>query len=278
MTGSPKPEDTPVPEGMEKLSLKPKLYIDGFPKSGLHLAMLFAITLVDGAAHETPWAGTFDGHGWTNHWMPDWRIYQHLARLREGTFLKGHAGYRDDIAEFLNHMGAQMAFIYRDLRDVVVSQSFHVLSEDDKKNSHADKDLYRALDSQEEVILACINGLEKYPGVIERWEMYAPWLDVEWVHKMRYEDMRLEPFSTAREFVLYVYNRIAAVNGINLEIEDNAIAVQSLYMVMAAEERHRSPTYRKGIPGGWREWWTDRIDKAFEDAGGHEWNRRIGYE
>lgn len=266
-----------VPEGYQTLTVYPKLYLNGFPKSGLHLAAMMALCLVDTEAYKWPWAGTFKWHSWTNEWSPDWQIYQRMARLREGAYLKAHSGYREDVADFLNKLGAQVAFVYRDLRDVAISQSYHVIS-DKEEALHPDKDLYRALPTQEERIIACIEGLGKYPGLIERWEQYTGWLDVDWVHQLRYEDMRLEPFTTGQKFATYVYRRMAEVNGIELELPVDKINAQACRMVMTMEQRSLSPTYRRGVPGEWAQHWTERIDRAFKDAGGHEWNQKLGYE
>lgn len=270
-------ETTTVPDGYQSLTVNPKIYLNGFPKSGLHLAAIMALCLVEEEAYKWPWAGTFKHNSWTNEWSEDWQIYQRMSRLRENAYLKAHSGYREDIEQFLYHIGAQVAFIYRDLRDVAISQSYHVIS-DSENAMHPDKELYRALPNQEERIIACIIGLDKYPGLIDRWDSYAPWLNVEWVHQMRYEDMRLNPFATSQKFATYVYERMAAVNGIELELPIDKINAQSCRMVMLMEHRDLSPTYRNGIPGEWAQHWTPKIDKVFDDAGGHEWNRKLGYE
>ena len=276
ITGTEEPTSS-VPEGYTTLTVNPKIYLNGFPKSGLHLAALMTLCLVEEEAYKWPWAGTFKWNSWTNDWSHDWQIYQRLARLREGAYLKAHAGYREDVERFLFQIGAQVAFIYRDLRDVAISQSFHVINESEDA-MHPDKELYRALPTQEERIIACINGIDKYPGIIDRWELYAPWLDVEWVHKMQYEDMRLNPFTTSQKFTRYVYERMAYVNGIKLEMSPEKINAQACRMVMLMEQRDVSPTYRRGIPGEWAQHWTDKIDKAFTEVGGHDWNRKLGYE
>ena len=270
-------EDAPL-AGYEKLQIFPKLTVNGFPKSGLHLALLMALCLVEEQAHSVSWIGTFEDHSWTTNWFDDMGIYRRIARNREGAYLKGHLGYRDDIAEFMDRCGIQMSFAYRDLRDVAISQSFHVISESEN-SLHSGKELYRAMPNQEARIIACINGVKKYAGLIERWELYAPWLDVDWVHPLRFEDMRLEPIRTSLGYTRYVYKRMAEVNRVDVEPSEAEINTRAFRMAMAMEERGKvSPTFRRGIPGQWREYWTDKIDKAFDKAGGHEWNQKLGYE
>lgn len=272
------PEPPPPDSGLIQEVYYPKIYLNGFPKSGLHLSVLMAMCLVPGPSHDNPWAGTYNRRGWSNDWMPDWRIYKHLSRLNENGYLKGHSGYRDDIALFLWQLGAAVGFVYRDLRDVAVSMSYHVLAEDDTKFSHDDKELFRALPTHEDVLEACIRGIADYPGLIERWVEYAPWLGVPWVHPLRYEDMRHKPHETAFKWISYVYDRTGKANGVGIRMTRGTLERAAEGMVTAMGITDASPTFRKGKTGGWVDHWTPRIDRAFREAGGAEWLIKLGYE
>lgn len=276
--GDELPSPPPADSGLVQEVFYPKIYLNGFPKSGLHLSMLMGMCLVEKPAHTQAWAGTFQKNGWSDKWMPDWRIYRHLSRIKANGWLKGHAGYREDIADFIYKMGAAMAFIYRDLRDVAVSMSYHVTSDDDKNFSHQDKDLYKALETHEDVIAACLTGIGDYPGLITRWRQYAPWLDVSWVHPMRYEDMRLKPYKTAKEYITYVYDRTSEANGVKLTMPDETRDKAAMGMVEAMRQTAFSPTFRKGKTGGWKEHFTPRLKHLFRQAGGSEWLIELGYE
>lgn len=276
--GDALPEPPPPESGLIQETYYPKLYMNGFPKSGLHLSVLMALCLVEGPAHDNPWAGTYNHRGWSNDWMPDWRIYKHLARLRENGYLKGHTGYRDDINLFLWQIGAAVGFVYRDLRDVAVSMSYHVTSDDDEHFAHDDKGLFKALPSHEDVILACINGIGDYPGLVERWEEYAPWLDEEWVFQLRYERMRHEPLQTAMNWIAYVYQRTGEVNGVRIDMPEDVFKKASKMMVQAMGITEASPTYRKGQVGGWVNHFSPRIKEAFIETGGGDWLINLGYE
>ena len=122
--------------------LKPKYLASGLPKSGLHLvtAMLQAVChpMPHTVFATTSWWGTFKWNSFSDQWI-DWERLAYLfSRLQHGYFYKGHVGWRADIAEFIRLTGAAHVFIYRDLRDVCVSQTHHILNDDDEKKLTAD--------------------------------------------------------------------------------------------------------------------------------------------
>jgi hypothetical protein len=191
--------------------------------------------------------------------------------------MKGHAGYREDIADFLYKMGASVVFIYRDLRDVAVSMSYHVIDDDDRNFTHPDKHLYRDLPTQEERIAACIEGIGPYSGLIERWETYAPWLKLPWVHPLKYETMRADPLTASTDLMQYVYKRTGQANGVSIRLDTDTLKEAAPAMVEAMGHKDKSPTFRKGKAGGWREEFTPALKDLFKrhDNG---WLVRLGYE
>ena len=272
------PAPPPADSGLIQEVYYPKIYLNGFPKSGLHLSVLMAMCLVEGPAHDNPWAGTYQKRGWSKDWMPDWRIYKHLSRIRDNGYMKGHTGYRDDINTFLWQIGAAVGFVYRDLRDVAVSMSYHVTSGDDTNFSHDDKHLFTSLPTHEDVIEACIVGVADYPGLIERWEEYAPWLDQEWVFELQYERLRHEPLQMAMNWIAYVYQRTGEANGVKIDMSQETFVKAAQGMVKAMGMTSVSPTYRKGEVGGWVNHFTPRLKDAFMDMGGGDWLIHLGYE
>lgn len=258
-----------------EIQVQPRIYLNGFPKSGLHLAVLMARTIEEETALDPPWVGSFGWNAWSTEWRPLPHIFAGLRQLRNGTWLKGHCGYRPEIEQYLYWHGTAMAFIYRDLRDVLVSQSYHVIAEDDERFYHPGKDMFREL-NHEERLLACLHGIGPFSGLFARWTQYAPWLAVEWVHKIRFEDMIGNREQVAQDFAQYIYDRTcwgvmgAEVVGTTLEKISAAIAHNMTITSM-------SSTYRKGTSGQWREEFTTRVTDEFKAVGG-DWLVRLGYE
>ena len=120
-----------------------KIYICGFPKSGLHLAELMGFATA-GPVEPKNWLGSFDDNSWSTKWV---NIDRYIERVKEhppGTMLKGHTGYRPEIEKAFFENGTAVAFIYRDLRDVAVSQAYHVLSDKDNQ-VHPGKEIYKQI-------------------------------------------------------------------------------------------------------------------------------------
>ncbi|HUX31044.1 MAG TPA: hypothetical protein VMV78_10530 [Thiobacillus sp.] len=188
-------------------------------------------------------------------------------------------GHQDPIEAFLYYLGAAMIFCVRDFRDVAVSQAFHVTDYNDGL-SHPDKDLYRDLGGFDEVLKACIVGLDKYPGVMERWGYYAPWAEADWVYLFRFERARREPEVVAAEILEYGILRSAGIFGFEMRGEGRGPSFHDVVHTMAeaSAQREQSLTFRKGQIGDWREHFTDEHKKLFKETDKDGWLVRLGYE
>lgn len=269
---------------IEQHPFQAKWYLNGFPKSGLHMITATIAPIAkpcvedwDGAVWKRPWAGTFNFNSWTNEWVPLEKVLYKVSRLQDGQFLKAHTGYKSEIERFLWYSGISHVFIYRDPRDVAVSQSYHVVAEDDDRFSHPDKDMYRALGSHREVLKAVIVGMDKYPGVMERWEEYAPWLEVDWVFKLRFEDMRAHPMEVTRELLKYGLGRAAPIYDCRLTIVEDAFDVVVATMVANQDDHRFSPTFRKGHIGQWHYEFDQEITDLFKETDKNHWVEKLGY-
>lgn len=257
----------------------PKYVLNGFPKAGLHLVA----TMIEPICPEVPaeglytraWAGTFRGKSWTNERLPIEQTTYLLSRLRIASHIKGHLGYDPNISRFLWLTGAAVVFIYRDFRDVAVSQAYHIL---DDELYHPDKELYRQLGSFDEVLKAVIVGLEGYPGIFERWVQFAPWLDVEWVHKVHFEEAIEDRAHVAGEILKYGLRRTTAIWNYEITFQQEALDAAIAAMVEASHDTDRSATFRKGVASDWREHFTEEIKDLFKAADKEKWLQRLSYE
>jgi hypothetical protein len=262
--------------GKREIEIRPRIYLNGFPKSGLHLAVLMGRCLAHNAACDYAWASSFTETQWSAEWQPDYKIYPNLSRLQDNTWLKGHCGYKAEIEQYLYRHGVQKIFVYRDLRDVLVSQSYHVIN-DDELIYHPNKEAYRKMQSKEERMMACLTGVGPYSGLFERWDLYAPWLWVPWVHKVRFEDMIQHPEKTAQLFVQYVYKRMGQVHGVKFDFPEDVLDEAVRVVMEAMTHRESSLTFRKGNIGDWREEFTPKVKKEFKRRAGR-WLIELGYE
>jgi len=265
-------------------SYKPRVYLNGFPKAGLHMLEQMVGLLVGPSnvgTNGSPWMGTYRFHSWSMLWQDLRRYLWRMSCLERGTYAMGHSGYHEDIERLLAYANIGHVFLYRDLRDVAVSQAHHIFDEgpDSATWMHEHKDFYRMLDGFDAVLLAVIEGLGPYPGVVQRWTEYAPWMDSERALVVTYEQMRQEPERTAAGILLYLI-RIATdlLDGNQFGIEMAPDDVKRLAAQMVEKTGKPSGTFRKGIVGGWREEFKPEHVEAFKrsDAGG--WLVKLGYE
>jgi len=257
--------------------LDTRLYLCGFPKAGLH-----AVNLMVGAflkpevGYDQNWLGTFAGGGWTTEWVNDHIMERAIRSVRSGHYIRGHMGYSKWFEQLLYSYGVGLVFIYRDPRDVAVSQAHHVLSDDGgrKEMKHPGKALYKALPDFESVLLAVIEGLNEYAGLFERWAYYAGWLEVGWVHTLRFEDMIQRPEATAQALLKYgIRRQISPVKPWPAWFRQQVVEK----MIENRRQTYRSVTFRKGKAGGWREAFTPRVKEVFK-ARADDWLIRLGYE
>lgn len=225
-----------------------KWYLSGFPKAGLHLldALLKPITQ-DG---EAEFQGTYMYGSWGFDRAPLELLTHKLSYLPDNHRLLGHARYDEDLDLFLYHAGIAHVFIYRDLRDVAVSQAHHILSDDDVNFRHPAKDLYRALGSFEDVLAAVWHGVDGYPGVEERWRHYWLWLSLG--HRLAFEYANLldNLEEAAGRILQYGLQRAFEMTGLEYSYDDGLIDK----MATSAHDTSASPTFRRGVPGEWRDY------------------------
>ena len=256
-----------------------RVYVNGFPKAGTHLAELYVHHLAAPVVN-APWLGSFEHNAWSVDWFEELDRFFHLAgNWPGGGYLKGHCGYREDLERALWDGRVCKFFAFRDLRAVSVSAAYHIL--DGRKNpdgtyamKHPGRDDFLKLDTMDDVIVGVIEGLNEWPGVIERWSYYEPWLDRDWVCKLRFQDMIQDKERVADIVMRYVIG----LTGTFWETQFSMTREKYdalLYKMVDSVDRLDTATKRKGTVDGWRSDWNGKIQEAWERAGGPVANARI---
>ena len=264
--------------------VRPRYVLCGLPKSGLHLL----VGMVQAICEPMPghllhpggsWWGTFDDHSFSSRWGSIERQLRIVSYLQPGKFFKGHVGYRDEIERFLYYFGASFVFIYRDPRDVAVSQAHHARSTDGERFKHSAHAAYQAM-TFDDALAAVITGMGPYTGVMERWELYAPWLDVEWVQSIKFEHaVSLTNRAETAQLVLeYGIDRTVHQFGVELKVDQAKHAEAIAAMTEASQNTDASATFRKGTSGQWREVFTEEHKRLFKASDRNGWLVKLGYE
>lgn len=263
---------------------KPRIYLNGFPKAGLHLIEQLVKPLLSKSSvgHQgNEWLGMFKWHSWTNEMIELRPFLWRLSCLERGNYVKGHLGYDSDIERLMYYANIGQIFICRDFRDVAVSQAHHIWDTDMPTLEHAHRDVYRMLGSFDEVLSACITGMGPYPGIMERWEMYHGWLKTDWVLKVKYEDIVSDMPAHAGAIFLYcIRNATQLLDGEFQNVDCTEETYRELVglMVESANKHDESTTFRKGLVGNWRtEFKQEHVD-LFKQRDTKNWLIRLGYE
>ena len=248
----------------------PALFANSFPKSGTHLLtqVLAGFGLL-GPFVETglPAVTMFEGATGANRQVDG--LVQQIIRLQPGDIRYGHLHAEPEILDALCRPGIAPFFILRDPRDVVVSHVFYVTELEPNHSLHQH---YAKLPDFEARLNTSILGLPDvdfdFPDIRGRFEPYFGWLDRPEVLTLRFED-----FLTDREAALHRVLDHVIARGFQFEGEPEQ-AVQILADVI---DPQRSPTFRSGRSGGWRERFTPAHKDLFKQVAG-DLLVRLGYE
>ena len=160
-------------------------------------------------------------------------------------------------------------FIYRDPRDMLVSQVFFAT---DMHEEHGLHEYYNSLPDFGERLKVAITGIERdglyMVNVKQRYEGVFQWLEQKHVLCIRFEDL--------------INNRDATLNAMLEEVEKTGYKIptpreKALSLLVDAIQPRKSHTFRSGKTGGWREHFGDEHKKLFKDVA-EDLLIKLGYE
>lgn len=249
----------------------PVLFGNSFPKSGTHLlTQVLAAFGQLGPVVESglPPVLTFEGESGQPRGRA--QIARELRRYLPGDIGYGHVHAYPEAVDALCREGVAPFFIYRDPRDVVVSHVFYV---SDINNRHVHHEFYSkqlaGFDARLEVSIRGRPELDiPFPDIRARFEPYLGWLEREEVLALRFETLVNKEVETFDGIVKHAMERGFAYEGSRRK------AAETLRSAIAPQ---RSPTFREGKSGGWREHFGLRHKELFKELSG-DLLIRLGYE
>jgi hypothetical protein len=159
-------------------------------------------------------------------------------------------------------------FIFRDPRDVVVSHVFYVT---DMEAHHVHHAYYASLPDFNSRLKVSILGRPEiaveFPDIAARFAPYLGWLDPSAVLKVHFEDLVIDRTHTLGLIVDHFLARVP-------------LTISQSKMVEVLETSinpRRSPTFRSGKTGEWRQYFTPAHKTVFKHVAG-ELLVRLGYE
>ena len=196
-------------------------------------------------------------------------ILADLKRVPQGVIGWGYVDATKENASFLTAAGRVNYFIYRDPRDMLVSQVFFAT---DMHGEHGMHDYYISLPDVGARLNVAITGIEKddlkMVSVRQRYEGVFQWLEQKNVMCIRFEDL--------------INNRDTTLSAMLNEVEKTGYKIptpreKALSVLVDAINPKKSHTFRSGKTGGWTQHFTEDHKKLFKEVSG-DLLVRLGYE
>ncbi|MBV6397430.1 MAG: hypothetical protein HFACDABA_03044 [Anaerolineales bacterium] len=247
----------------------PTLLSISFPKSGTHL--LDQILL--GFSNVAPFAKRLHSfyaeyEGETGLKRDAQQALRWLDSLRPLDVASAHLFARPEAVARLTSPRFVPYFIFRDPRDVVVSHVFYVT---EMESRHVHHDYYNSLPDFDSRVKVSILGRPdtniEFPNIAERFAPYLDWLNHPQVLTIHFEDLIHARAQTLARIADRLLARVPlpAPSGRILESLESSI------------NPSRSPTFRSGKTGEWKNHFTEEHKRIFKNVAG-DLLIQLGYE
>ncbi|MDQ8203596.1 sulfotransferase domain-containing protein [Pelagicoccus sp. SDUM812003] len=245
----------------------PPVLANSFPKSGTHLLQQI-LSVLPGMKD---WGGFWASQpSFTFREIQPEAMSRRIRRVSPGELVCGHLYYSDQAKEALESRHVAHFFIYRDPRDVVVSEA-HYLGE--MNRWHKLHSRFSKLPTRAERLLLSIKGLPKediyYPNIVERFSRFTQWIEDPNVCSISYEDLISEnKYQTIEKIIKFYCSRSGYDYPVEALIQRACEAIQP----------SKSHTFRRGGSGGWKSEFDGGVKELFKQIGGAELVMKLGYE
>lgn len=247
----------------------PPVFGNSKPKSGSHLLL----QILNGFTRIMPYKYVAadpvrtiekEGRRRTNE-----EILHDLQRIPQGVIGWGYVEPSPENVAFLCQPHRVNYFIYRDPRDMLVSQIFFATDMHEDHGMHA---FYKSLPDFGERLKVAITGIDRdefnMVSVRQRYAAVFEWLEQPHVMCIRFEDL--------------IENRDATLDAMLDEVESIGYQIptqrdKALSILKKAIQPRKSHTFRSGKTGGWKEHFTEEHKALFKAVAG-DLLVRLGYE
>ena len=247
----------------------PPIFGNSKPKSGSHLLLqilrgLTQIVPYKYVATDPVRTIEKDGKRKTNE-----EVLKELKAIPRGVIGWGYVDATPENVAFLCQPHRINYFVFRDPRDVLVSQVFFAT---DMHEQHGMHEFYKSLPDFGERLKIAITGIDQdglyMVNVKQRFASVFEWLEQPHVMCIRFEDL--------------VNHRDATLSAMLDEVESIGYKIptprnEAVSILAGAIQPRKSHTFRSGKTGGWRVHFTEEHKNLFKDVAG-DLLVKLGYE
>ncbi|HSS97223.1 MAG TPA: sulfotransferase domain-containing protein [Terriglobales bacterium] len=255
--------------GLDQLAHMPIVIGNAMPKSGSHLLIQVLLGLTNVGPFVDPGLPPLT-RSVANRNLPEEDVLDRLHQLRSGDIAYAYLHAREPYLSELSSPSVAAFFVYRDPRDVIISQIFYAM---EMYKGHGMHHYYTSeLKTMEARIDVAINGVQTASAQLSpiraKYERYLGWLNQPALLLLRFEDL--------------ILNRQLAIERILDHLAARGFSAQpprpqAVSALQAAIAPRSSGTFRKGQPGEWKEHFTESNKQAFKASTG-DLLQRLGYE
>ena len=244
----------------------PPVICDSFPKSGTHLLLQVLQALPD-KTHYGSFVATTPSIVFKRG--SDASIIRKIRALAPGELLPAHMYYSEPVAQALNELHCVHYFIYRDLRDVLLSEInyltsnawWHALHRPFKK---AGNDLERWKLS----LRGMVDRFSEYPNIAKRFGFYEGWIGRDDTLPVRFEDLTSDQRDSTLEKIAQFYNQRT---GRTLDVA--GFVKDAIHEIQPGA----SHTFHKGESGRGRKNMPEELREEFNELAG-DLMKKLGYQ
>jgi sulfotransferase 6B1 len=247
----------------------PPVLANSFPKSGTHLLD----QIVEALPARRNFGAFLGSHisSFQFRLRSERNTLNYIRGIVPGELVRAHLFHSPRTAQALRERNIVHYFIYRDLRDVVVSEAHYYRSINRWHRLHA---AFRDAPSLSDAIMLAIEGVPDpsgriyYPDIGARFRCYEPWIGSPAVFAVKFEDLTSDSSAAQIKAMMKHYLAFADQSADAEELTRKALCH------VAPEKSH---TFRQGRKGGWRESFNEAHRDAFKRLAGSILIER-GYE
>jgi hypothetical protein len=247
----------------------PRVFGNAMPKSGSHLLL----QVLQGLCQVAPFAYVENQPVRVLTRLGEKRTQQailtDLYSLPRGAIGWGYLPAAPEYRDVLTQPGWVNYFILRDPRDMVISQVYYAT---EMYEQHRMRAYYLSLPDFNARLKVAIQGVNQegahLPDIRERFDRFLGWLDCPGVLAVKFEALIAD-----REGSIHAILDHLEAAGCPIPLQRD-LAVQK---VVEAIQPKKSPTFRKGRSGEWRNLFTDEHKQLFKQVTG-DLLTRLGYE